>query len=116
MPGQVEERGQGLALDATIVLRRVGPGEPISLAQVGGSVLFTLRPAARLPQDLESTASQLRVPVTITSTRCSGHEIGEAKKPYEFGAWLGVGADEPRWTLVATARGPRGRGRRGGAL
>jgi hypothetical protein len=102
--GQPRARDGALVQPAAVVLDRTAvTGPQVTVVQVGGSVLFGMSPAAALPATLTEGERTLEVPVVIRSTRCSGHEVGEAKKPFDLGAWLSVDGGEPQWTLVATS-------------
>lgn len=95
----------GLTLPAAVVLTRVGTeSPPIEVTAVGGSVLYGM--AARedaLPARLAPPSDEARVPVLIRSTRCTGHEVGEAKKPYDLGVWLRVDGGDETWSRVRTS-------------
>lgn len=105
--GEPGTDGTGLVLPATVVLERTGrdPDAPaVTATAVGGSVLYGLTaPPGTLPATLAPDQARLELPVTVRSTRCSGHVLGEAKKPYELGVWLSLDGGPEQWTLVGTA-------------
>jgi sugar (pentulose or hexulose) kinase len=104
-PGVPTSDASGVVLPATVVLDRRGD-EPATLTatQVGGSVLYGLsaQPGA-LPSTLASGQPHLEIPVVVRSTRCTGHVIGEVKKPYDFGVWLSLDGADDQWTKVQTS-------------
>lgn len=96
----------GLVLPAAVVLER--PGSPaatpaVRALAVGGSVLYGLTAApGALPVTLAPGAARGQVPVTVRSTSCSGHVLGEAKKPFDLGVWISLDGGPEQWTLVRT--------------
>lgn len=86
-----EELADGVVVHGTLeATLRID--EPRDLTQVGGTVIYSLRPAspaaepplvALTPRDPVGS-----VPVTVSVSRCDGHARGETKKPYAFLAWL----------------------------
>lgn len=96
----------GLVLPGTVVLERTGAGgdaSAVTATAVGGSVLYGLTaPLGTLPATLPPGQARLELPVLVRSTRCSGHVLGEAKKPYEIGVWLRLDAADEQWVQVAT--------------
>ncbi len=103
--GAARREGGSLVLPASVVLQRVeGGGRPVvDLVQVGGSVLYGMLAADDLPARLAAGQQRLEVPVLVRSTRCSGHEVGEAKKPFDLGAWLRLDGADELWTRVDTS-------------
>jgi hypothetical protein len=75
----------------------------VQLVQVGGSVLYGMQATDDLPARLAAGQQRLEVPVLVRSTRCSGHEVGEAKKPFDLGAWLSLDGADELWTRVETS-------------
>jgi len=101
--GEPTTRERALVLPG--VVRLVGTDArsgPVRVIQVGGSVLYTVLPDSSLPTTLRRQDVRLDVPVVIRSTRCTGHEVGEAKKPYDFGVWLAE-RTEATWFPVRTS-------------
>lgn len=106
VPGARRSAGGRLVMDAVIRLDRTGSDRPdIEATQVGGSVLFDVTPATRgsLPAALPAAEELSEIPVVVRSTRCTGHEVGEAKKPFDVGVWLRVDGAAETWTSVATS-------------
>jgi hypothetical protein len=103
--GDPRREGGSLVLPASVVLQRVeGGGRPVvQLVQVGGSVLYGMQATDDLPARLAAGQQRLEVPVLVRSTRCSGHEVGEAKKPFDLGAWLSLDGADELWTRVETS-------------
>lgn len=98
------EQDGAVVQPATVVLERADrTGPRVAVVQVGGSVLFGMTPTTTLPVTLPESERSLEVPVVIRSTRCSGHEVGEAKKPFDLGVWLSLNGGDEQWTLVATS-------------
>lgn len=96
----------GPVLPAWVVLERTGSdadAPAVTATAVAGSVLYGLTAVpGTLPATLAAGEQRLRLPVLVRSTRCSGHVLGEAKKPYELGVWLSLAGSDEQWTLVAT--------------
>ncbi len=84
----------GLVLPASVVLERAGAvaeAPAVTATAVGGSALYGLAaPPGALPAALAPGETRLEVPVLVRASRCSGHVLGEAKKPYELGVWLSL--------------------------
>jgi hypothetical protein len=112
VPGARRSEDDRVVLDAVIRLHRAGSDRPaIEATHVGGSVLFDVTPASpgSLPAVLPPAEELGEIPVTVRSTRCTGHEIGEAKKPFDVGVWLRVDGAEDTWTAAATSPGAQDR-------
>jgi hypothetical protein len=104
--GDPRREDGALVLPSIVVLQRV-PGAAtrptVDLVHVGGSVLYDLQAQDDLPVRLAPRDERAAVPVLVRSTRCSGHEVGEAKKPFDLGAWLSLDGAEEVWTRVDTS-------------
>lgn len=89
----VDEAGEpGLA--TTLSMTRRAETGPVELNGTAGSVLYDLvLPGG--PVILAPGTQVVQVPAVLTSRTCSGHVIGEAKKPYAFVAFVAVDDAEP---------------------
>lgn len=66
-------------------------GEPRTLSQVSGAIMYGLRPGAGASDPLASLTParpEARIPVVTYAQRCDAHTKGEIKKPYEFLVWV----------------------------
>lgn len=92
--GPLEPEPDGTVTGVLTVTRINGSAEPAAVADVRGSVLFTVtaQPDAALP------AGQTRL--HLDAFRCTGHAIGDAKRPYAFTVWITLGAAEPIPTMI----------------
>ena len=95
---------------ATLVVRRAKSSEPITVDEVRGGVIWSLRtveenltPAVSLPAG-EDEAS---VPVQLGITRCDPHGLAESKKTYRWPIYIGLGQAESQYLEVE----PTGKGR-----
>jgi hypothetical protein len=92
-------------LDGTLILT-AGPDRnaDVSLVELSGSIHTDVKPvgdAARSPLiTLPATAASVQLPVTANASRCDPHAIAEAKKPFEFPAFLSVGGAPKLATTV----------------
>jgi hypothetical protein len=94
----------GLVATGRAVVRREQGREPVELASLEGTVVFTLRPQA-LPVVL-ADQDRLGVPVTVNASRCDAHALAESKRSYDFQAAVRLGDGE---LLTVTVKpGPRG--------
>ena len=92
-PGWVR-RGDGL--EGALVVRRRAGDEPVVVQEAGGHIVLTVRGA--LPATLPSGQSELRVPLTVTPTRCDGHALSQNSRSAVFPFVVRVGDDEPLQT------------------
>ncbi len=101
-------RGAEVALHGTLVAR-LGTDQPRDVTQVAGTVIFDLAPdgAARSAHPLARLTSghpRVAIPIVLRTARCTGHAIGETKKPYAFLVWLAApGGPEQAVTLPVSA-------------
>lgn len=101
--------GDTLALFTTIEARLAAGAGPQDITQVGGNVLYELRPvgAAAPLARLDAAHPAASLPVVLTQARCTGHAKGEIKKPYLFLVWLGPRAPPGRPSSWLSARPTR---------
>jgi hypothetical protein len=98
-----------------LTVRRGRTTDPIEITSVlSGSVLIDVAPVTVGPRPvarLEPGGREARVPVDVsTSGRCSGHVLGEVKKPYDVRVLIRLGAAEPTvLTVTPSDRGLRDR-------
>lgn len=94
----------GLTATGRAVVRRGAGREPVELASLEGTVVFTLR-AQGLPAVL-ADQDRLELPVTANASRCDVHALTESKRSYDFQAAVRLGDGE---LLTVTVKpGPRG--------
>ena len=103
---QATGKGPGLRLHGTLVAR-LGTDAPRDVTQVAGTVIFDLAPdggAASGPlARLTPSAGEVAIPIVVRAARCTGHAIGETKKPYAFLVWLATpGGPEQAVTLTVS--------------
>ena len=98
-------RRSGRSATGRLVVARGEGRQPVEVASLEGSVVFTLR-EQRLPLVL-AAQDRFAVPVTVTASRCDFHALIESKRSYDFPATVRLGGADP---LSATVRpGERGR-------
>ena len=87
----------GDAVSGELVLEQLRPGEPVTVDDAAGSVIFTIRFDDDEPPILRVTDDEplAGVPVTISAERCDPHALGESKRTFIFLAWVAVGEAEP---------------------
>jgi hypothetical protein len=95
----------GLAATGRVVVRRARVREPVEIASLEGTVVFTLR-AAGLPVVL-TDEDRLDVPVTVHASRCDFHALIESKRSFDFLA--AVRLDDGELLTVTVKPGERGR-------
>ena len=94
----------GLTATGRAVVRRGQGREPVELASLEGTVVFTLR-AQALPTVLDGQ-DRLGLPVAVHASRCDVHALIESKRSYDFQAAVRLGDGE---LLTVTVKpGPRG--------
>ena len=78
-----------------ISVRRTSGEEPVTLTQVGGSVLLRML-APDLPQSLSPTmGAESRIPLTIAATpRCDPHAQSQSSQTFLLSAYFRVGAGD----------------------
>ena len=71
------------------------PGEPVTVVDLGGSILFSVLPeqGRRLrPARLEPDAPSLTVPIRVVpSRRCEAHTRGNTSQPFLFSVFTRTG-------------------------
>ena len=87
----------GNAVSGELVLEQLRPGEPVTVDDAAGSVIFTIRVDDDEPPILRVTDDEplAGVPVTVSAERCDPHALGESKRTFIFLAWVAVGEAEP---------------------
>jgi hypothetical protein len=87
----------GDSVSGELVLEQLQPGEPVTVDDAAGSVIFTIRVDDDGPPILRVTDDEplADVPVTISAERCDPHALGESKRTFIFLAWVAVGEAEP---------------------
>ena len=89
----------------TVTLRRSEvPGEPVTVVDLGGSILFSVLPeqGRRLrPVRLASDARSLTVPIRIVpSRRCEAHTRGNTSQPFLFSVFTRTGGAPVHRTIT----------------
>ncbi len=104
--GESVLRDQGVPYFAgTVSLERPRtPGEPVTVVDLGGSVLFNVLPreGRRLrPVSLEPAAESLTIPIRVGPTqRCSAHARGNTSQPFLFSVFTRTGQDPVHRTIT----------------
>jgi hypothetical protein len=93
----------GEVVHGRLVARRLGRAS-VAVDALEGTVVFTLRPGARLPLELASGPAE--VPVSVTASRCDFHALIESKRSYDF-PWVAT-LDGGAPLSVTVRPGPRG--------
>ncbi len=79
-----------------VLVARLLHGGPRTITQVAGAVMYGLQPDASVgavPSPLAALTPdrpEARIPVVSYAARCTGHTIGEIKKPYDFLVWVSL--------------------------
>lgn len=95
-------RGGEEYLPGTLTLTRRSTGTAVRVVDLGGSVLFDLRPARRgaLPATMDGRAARLRLAVRLVpGGRCDAHARGQSSQTFLFSVYLRRG-DEPTHRTV----------------
>jgi hypothetical protein len=92
----------GTAARGALLLRRQGSNQPITVVDVGGTVIFTVRPVS--PSDaplfrLDPDTERGDIPIEVTASRCDSHAMAESKKSFVFPLWVRLG-DAPEQYLT----------------
>ncbi len=87
---------EGIEVRGELHLEQRHPGEPVTIDDAVGNVIFTLvleraHPVVGVDDDEPSA----RVPVTIRADRCDPHAVAEFKTPFLFLGWATVGDADP---------------------
>ena len=98
-------RRTGLSATGRLVVARGEGREPVEVASLDGTVVFTLRQQG-LPLVL-TDQDRLEVPVTVTASRCDVHALVESKRSDDFQAAVRRGDGE--LLTVTVQPGDRGR-------
>jgi len=99
------EVADGVMTTAINLTRRTGD-DPITLTATRGSVLIVIasigaaEPLATLASGDEGAAA----PVTMHVGRCEAHAVADAKKPFNFSAWVTIG-DSPEYFVTVVPDG-----------
>ncbi len=110
-PWTAGEAAGDATVRGSLVIRRRGSDEPVTVGAVGSNVNFTLRAAAEPPAPLvrmDPATRSARVPVEITASRCDAHAMADSKKMFLFPVWVTLGDDPEQYLEIS----PEGRGRR----
>ena len=106
--GTVQRGGEEYLPGAVVLRRRPGSSVPVTLVDLGGTVLFDFVPAerGRLPVVLPPGDNELRFPVLIGSAhRCDGHALGQASQPFLFAVYAGLHQARVQRLIMATSPG-----------
>jgi hypothetical protein len=79
-----------------LVVERRSGDEPITVEEVGGTVVFADRlvdPGA-VPVTLGPGASRVEIAVELSAARCEAHALTESNKTFRFAVWVSIG-DQP---------------------
>jgi hypothetical protein len=91
----VHDQGVPAYASTVTLRRRHASGEPVTVVDLGGSVLFDVLPrdSRRLrPVRLTSNATSLTIPIRVGPTRrCSAHARGNASQPFLFSVFTRTG-------------------------
>jgi hypothetical protein len=103
-----EWEADGITISGELLVTKRGPGEPVTLVDAVGNVIFTLRlggdgPPFRVTDDEPDIA----VPVTISADRCDPHAVAEFKRPLVLLSWVAVGDGEPTPVEIVAEGGSR---------
>lgn len=84
--------------------RREMPGDPVTVVDLGGSVIFNVLPreGRRLrPAGLASDATSLTVPIRVGPTNnCTAHTRGNTSQPFLFSVFTRTGGDTVHRTIT----------------
>lgn len=101
--------GDQPVLRGTVELRRRATAAEVVVTGLGGSVIFTLRPAPERAPPLLTLATGLQtaaVGVEVLASRCDAHALADSKRTFAFPAWVRVGdGPETFTTLTPDAAG-----------
>lgn len=92
--GPTWERTGDTTMVGSLVLRRRSSAEPVSVSQIAGTVVFSLRVVPeRLPPLLElpPESAVAELPIEVTAARCDTHALVESKRSFLFPVWVTVG-------------------------
>ncbi|PZF86415.1 hypothetical protein [Jiangella anatolica] len=92
--GPLTPRDDDTLTGVLTVTRVDGGAVPAVVTDTRGSVLFTITPQA----DPALPPGQLRIVADVLG--CTGHAIGDAKRPYGFTAWIDLGDGEEIPTAI----------------
>jgi hypothetical protein len=89
----------------SVALRRDRvPGDPVTVVDLGGSILFDVRPeeGRRLhPVTLSSGSPALIIPIRVSpSRRCEAHTRGNTSQPFLFSVYTRTGSDPVHRTIT----------------
>lgn len=86
----------GVAISGELLLEQRHPGEPVTVDDARGNVIFTLHVETEGTPILQVTDDEpvASVPVTISADRCDPHAVAEFKRPYVLLSWISVGDSE----------------------
>ncbi|GIJ03191.1 hypothetical protein Sya03_25430 [Spirilliplanes yamanashiensis] len=91
----------GALRGSLVVTRASGAGpDPVTVAELGGNVLYTLRPD-RLG-DLAAGAPTVAFGLRADALDCDPHAVAEVKKPYEFPVRLVLGGEDVPTQVTVT--------------
>jgi hypothetical protein len=91
-------------LGGTVVVKRVGLDNTVTLRNFSGSILLEVLPAplgertAEPYGTLKPGEDVLRIPITVDGDRCTPHVMAEIKKPYVFPAFVSIDGSAPLYT------------------
>ncbi len=87
---------------ATIEVTRRGSDEPITVTDVGGTLLFSVRP--RGPHGalatMESGEQTATVEIGVEVHRCDAHTVSQSQISYRFPVWVAVGERETQYIVL----------------
>ena len=89
----------------TVDLRRAHvPGDPVTVVDLGGSILFSVLPAEGRklrPVTLSSGSPALTIPIRVVpSRRCEAHTRGNTSQPFLFSVFSRTGGDPVHRTIT----------------
>ena len=98
----------GITISGELLVTKRARGEPVTLVDAVGNVIFTLRldgdgPPFRVTDD----EPDLSIPVTISADRCDPHAVAEFKRPLVLLSWFAVGDGAPTPVEIVATGGAR---------
>ena len=99
----IRDQGVPFYTGAVILRRHLASGAPITIVNLGGSVLFNVLPrdSRRLrPVRLPPGAKSLTIPIRVGPTQnCTAHTRGNASQPFLFSVYTRMGDDPVHRTI-----------------
>lgn len=98
----------GITISGELLVTKRSEGEPVTLVDAVGNVIFTLRLGGDGPPfRVTDEEPDIGIPVTISADRCDPHAVGEFKRPLVVLSWVSVGDGEAVPVEIVAAGGAR---------